>query len=186
MPTMLACSSADRRTLSKRTTHISPSATTDGHRALWYRGQQSGDRLGRSYLTQQQSRKQPITGPSRRLDIELELGCFIAKSNEMGQSVAVGDAKEHVFGYVLLNDWSARDIQAWEYVPLGPFNGKNFGTTISPWVVLADALEPFRSAGIENATPLQDYLKEDRTDNVFDIQLEVDLTSEFAAHDRPR
>ncbi|KAH8885455.1 Fumarylacetoacetase [Thozetella sp. PMI_491] len=121
--------------------------------------------------------KQPITGPSRRLDIELELGCFIAKPNDMGEAVSVAQAEEHIFGYVLLNDWSARDIQAWEYVPLGPFNGKNFGSTISPWVVLPDALEPFRAAGIENTTPLQDYLKEPRSDNVYDIQLEVDLTT---------
>ncbi|KAK4168470.1 hypothetical protein QBC43DRAFT_254255 [Cladorrhinum sp. PSN259] len=121
--------------------------------------------------------KQPVTEPSRKLDIELELGCFIAKSNEMGEAVSVKDAEEHIFGYVLLNDWSARDIQTWEYVPLGPFNGKNFGSTISPWVVLADALEPFRTKPIENKTDLQGYLKEGREDTVFDIQLEIDLTT---------
>jgi fumarylacetoacetase len=122
---------------------------------------------------------QPVTGPCRRLDIELELGCFIAKPNELGESVSVVDAEEHIFGYVLLNDWSARDIQTWEYVPLGPFNGKNFASTISPWVVLADALEPYRALGIPNKTPLQDYLKETNQakGNVFDIQLEIDLTS---------
>ncbi|KAK3381878.1 fumarylacetoacetase [Podospora didyma] len=120
----------------------------------------------------------PTTAASRRLDIELELGCFIAKPNALGTSVNVADAeKEAIFGYVLLNDWSARDIQTWEYVPLGPFNGKNFATTISPWVVLADALEPFRTTGVENKTPLQDYLKEERRENVFDIHLEVDLTT---------
>ncbi|KAH9890261.1 hypothetical protein F4778DRAFT_753140 [Xylariomycetidae sp. FL2044] len=116
--------------------------------------------------------KQPTTAPSRRLDIELELGCFLAKP---GSSIKIKDAEDHIFGYVLLNDWSARDIQTWEYVPLGPFNGKNFATTISPWVVLADALEPFRTKGIENPTPLQDYLREGRDDTVFDIGLEVDL-----------
>ncbi|KAK0615633.1 hypothetical protein B0T17DRAFT_348963 [Bombardia bombarda] len=121
--------------------------------------------------------KQPTTGPSRRLDIELELGCFLATPNDMGQPISIAEAEEHIFGYVLLNDWSARDIQTWEYVPLGPFNGKNFASTISPWVVLADALEPFRTAGIENQTPLQDYLKQSRPDNVFDIQLSVDLTT---------
>ncbi|OTB01884.1 hypothetical protein M426DRAFT_63270 [Hypoxylon sp. CI-4A] len=119
--------------------------------------------------------KQPITGPSRRLDIELELGCFISTPNELGSSIKVTEAEDHIFGFVLLNDWSARDIQTWEYVPLGPFNGKNFATTISPWVVLADALEPFRTKGIDNWTPLQDYLNEGKEENVFDIELQVDL-----------
>ena len=121
--------------------------------------------------------KQPITDSSRRLDIELELGCFISRPNGLGKSVSIEEAEDHIFGYVLMNDWSARDIQSWEYVPLGPFNGKNFATTISPWVVLADALEPFRTAGIENKTPLQEYLREKRKDNILDIRLEVDLTS---------
>ncbi len=121
--------------------------------------------------------KQPVTGPSRRLDFELELGCFIARPSQMGESVSIDKAEEYIFGYVLLNDWSARDIQAWEYVPLGPFNSKNFATTISPWVVLADALESFRVPGIENVTTLQPYLQEGREDKVFDIQMEVDLTS---------
>ncbi|KAL2187156.1 Fumarylacetoacetase [Thermothelomyces heterothallicus CBS 203.75] len=121
--------------------------------------------------------KRPVTAPSRKLDIELELGCFIARGNHMGDAIPVGDAEEHIFGYVLLNDWSARDVQTWEYVPLGPFNGKNFATTISPWVVLADALEPFRTRGIENSTELQDYLKEPREERVFDVRLEVDLTT---------
>jgi fumarylacetoacetase len=121
--------------------------------------------------------KQPTTAPCRRLDLELELGCFICRPNELGEGVKVDDAEDHIFGYVLLNDWSARDVQAWEYVPLGPFNSKNFASTISPWVVLADALEPFRSTGIENKTELQSYLKEGRTDSVYDIRLEVDITS---------
>jgi len=133
--------------------------------------------VGQFLLDPKADPKQTTVGPSRKLDVELEFGCFIAKPNDMGEPISVQDAEEHIFGYVLLNDWSARDIQAWEYVPLGPFNGKNFGSTVSPWVVLADALEPFRSAGIENKTPLQDYLKENKKENVFDIQLEVDLTS---------
>ncbi|KAK4099467.1 Fumarylacetoacetase [Parathielavia hyrcaniae] len=120
----------------------------------------------------------PVTAPSRKLDMELELGCFLGGAgNEMGTAVPVDGADEHIFGYVLLNDWSARDVQTWEYVPLGPFNGKNFATTVSPWVVPADALEPFRARGIENATELQGYLREEREDNVFDIRLEVDLTT---------
>ncbi|KAK3401834.1 fumarylacetoacetase [Sordaria brevicollis] len=133
--------------------------------------------VGQILLDPKAEPKQPTVASSRRLDIELELGCFITKSNALGQPVSIGEAEEHVFGYVLLNDWSARDIQTWEYVPLGPFNGKNFATTISPWVVLADALEPFRVKGIENSTPVQEYLKEKKEETVYDIQLEVDLTT---------
>ncbi|KAK7995084.1 hypothetical protein PG990_013857 [Apiospora arundinis] len=121
--------------------------------------------------------KQPTTAPCRRLDFELELGCFISKSNEQGTPVGIDEAEHHIFGYVLLNDWSARDIQSWEYVPLGPFNSKNFASTISPWVVLADALEPFRTKGIENKTPVQDYMKEKKAETAIDINLEVDITT---------
>lgn len=125
--------------------------------------------------------KQPIVAPSRRLDIELELGCLIATGNEMGTSIDVNEAEEHVFGYVLVNDWSARDIQNWEYVPLGPFNGKNFATTISPWVVTPDALEPFRSRGIEvdGRPEIQEYLRHENKENVLDVDCEIDLTSQY-------
>lgn len=127
--------------------------------------------------------KQPTVRPSQKLDIELELGCFVARGNEMGTPIDVNKADDHIFGYVLLNDWSARDIQNWEYVPLGPFNGKNFASTISPWVITPDALEPFRSKGIEleGRPELQGYLKEARPENVFDVQCEIDLTSKFLA-----
>jgi fumarylacetoacetase len=121
--------------------------------------------------------KVPTFAPCRRLDIELELGCFLCKGNTLGEPIRIKDAEEHVFGYVLMNDWSARDIQTWEYVPLGPFNAKNFGTSISAWVVLADALQPFRAPKLENKTEILPYLKEDRDDTVFDIKLEVDLTT---------
>lgn len=121
--------------------------------------------------------KRPTTAPCRRLDFELELGCFISKSNEQGTPVRIEEAEDHIFGYVLLNDWSARDIQSWEYVPLGPFNSKNFASTISPWVVLTDALEPFRTKGIDNETPVQDYMKESKAETAIDINLEVDITS---------
>lgn len=127
--------------------------------------------------------KQPAVLPSRRLDIELELGCFVARGNDMGTSIDVSSAEEdHIFGYVLVNDWSARDIQNWEYVPLGPFNGKNFATTISPWVVTPDALESFKTEGIavEGRPEVQDYLREERKENVFDIKCEIDLTSELS------
>lgn len=123
--------------------------------------------------------KQPAVKPTQKLDMELELGCFIARGNDMGTPVGVNRAEEHIFGYVLLNDWSARDIQNWEYVPLGPFNGKNFATTISPWVIMPEALEPFRSRGIdlEGRPALQDYLSGETADSFFDIKCEIDLTS---------
>lgn len=121
--------------------------------------------------------KQPDTRPSQKLDFEVELGCFISRPNEMGEPIDIEDAEEHIFGYVLLNDWSARDIQSWEYVPLGPFNGKNFATSISPWVVLHDALKPFMTAGEPNDTELQPYLREKSKNSVFDINLEADLRS---------
>ncbi|MEO8546897.1 MAG: fumarylacetoacetase [Sphingomicrobium sp.] len=86
----------------------------------------------------------PEYGPSRRLDYELELGLWIGRGNELGQPIPIAEADEHIAGYCLLNDWSARDLQAWEYQPLGPFLAKNFLTSVSPWVVTADALAPFR------------------------------------------
>lgn len=95
----------------------------------------------------------------------------------MGEPIPIGEAEQYLFGVVLMNDWSARDIQAWEYVPLGPFGAKNFGTTIGAWVVLADALEPFLVKGLENETELLPYLREGRKENVYDVRLEVDLTS---------
>ena len=122
--------------------------------------------------------KDPVFTPCKRLDIELEFAAFVCKENQLGSPIPVDKAKEYIFGYVLMNDWSARDIQTWEYVPLGPFTAKNFGTTISPWVVLADALEPFATTGIPNETSLQAYLRETKKDNVFDVSLEVTLKSE--------
>ncbi|KAH8890095.1 Fumarylacetoacetase [Thozetella sp. PMI_491] len=119
----------------------------------------------------------PVFRPCARLDIELEMGMFVCKGNELGQPISVDEAEEYIFGYVLMNDWSARDIQQWEYVPLGPFNAKNFGTTISAWVVLADALEPFKTQGLQNEVELQEYLQESKKDNILDINLEVSLTT---------
>lgn len=121
--------------------------------------------------------KVPSFEASRRLDIELELGLFVSRNNELGEPIPISKAEEYIFGYVLMNDWSARDVQMWEYVPLGPFNAKNFGTTISAWVVLADALEPFRTKGLANPVELQSYLKQDRKDCALDINLEVHLKS---------
>lgn len=121
--------------------------------------------------------KVPTFTPCKRLDIELELGMFVTKPNNLGEQINVNSASTHIFGYVLMNDWSARDIQMWEYVPLGPFNAKNFATTISPWVVLASALEPFGVKGLENQTQLQNYLQENNPKNGLDINLTVDITS---------
>lgn len=120
-------------------------------------------------------KKVPSFSPCRKLDIELELGAFVCKANNMGEPISIGEAEESLFGVVLMNDWSARDIQAWEYVPLGPFNAKNFGTTISAWVVLAETLEPFLAKGLENDSELLPYLREKKTKNVYDIKLQVDL-----------
>jgi fumarylacetoacetase len=86
----------------------------------------------------------PEFGPTKRLDYEMEIGAFIASGNELGEPIRIGEAEDHLFGLCIVNDWSARDIQTWEYQPLGPFLAKNFATTISPWVVTMEALEPFR------------------------------------------
>ena len=125
---------------------------------------------------------EPVFGPCARLDYELELGIWIGQGNEMGEPIAISEAAEHIAGFCLLNDWSARDIQAWEYQPLGPFLSKSFITTISPWVVTAEALEPFRKA--QPARPEGDpqplpYLldKRDQAAGAFDIELEVLLTT---------
>jgi fumarylacetoacetase len=125
-------------------------------------------------------KKEPIFSPCKKLDIELELGAFVCGSNPQGQPISIDKAEENLFGVVLMNDWSARDIQAWEYVPLGPFNAKNFGTTISTWVVLTDALEPFKAKGLQNEVEVLPYLKEKDEKTVYDINLEVDVKSMFS------
>jgi fumarylacetoacetase len=114
----------------------------------------------------------PTFGPSRSLDFELELGMLIGKGNTLGQPIPTSKAAEHVFGMVLVNDWSARDIQKWEYQPLGPFLAKNFATSISPWVVTLDALEPFRIAGPKQDPEPLPYLR-CVGDHSYDIHLEV-------------
>ena len=114
---------------------------------------------------------------SRRLDLELELGAVIGAGSTMGARVSVDQAEEMIFGYVLLNDWSARDIQAWEYQPLGPFQAKAFATTISPWVVTQAALEPFRSQGAPRVNALLPYLHESRP-GLYDINLSWTLNGE--------
>ncbi|WP_112322065.1 fumarylacetoacetase [Oceanibium sediminis] len=122
----------------------------------------------------------PRLGASAKLDMELELGAIVGTGNPMGQPLGTAQAYDNIFGYVLLNDWSARDIQVWEYQPLGPFQSKAFGTSISPWIVTRDALEPYRAPTPERVKPLLPYLEEE-TPNNFDIRLEVDLAPQGQA-----
>lgn len=119
----------------------------------------------------------PVFGPTKRLDFELEMGFFVGIPNEMGKPIAIKDAYKHIFGMVLVNDWSGRDIQVWEYRPLGPFLSKNFATSISPWVVTMEALEPFRTEGDEQDPKPLPYLNLEGK-NAYDIQLQVSIKSE--------
>ena len=121
----------------------------------------------------------PIFSPSLKLDFELEVAFITCKDTELGSSVSVAEADTCIFGFVLFNDWSARDIQQWEYVPLGPFLGKNFGSTISPWIVTMDALEPFRVEGPKQFPEVLSYLKT-AGEKSFDIKLEVSIKPENA------
>ena len=119
----------------------------------------------------------PIFGPTAELDFELEVGFFVGPGNRRGEAIPVQEAAEHIFGLVLVNDWSARDIQRWEYRPLGPFLSKSFATSISPWVIPLAALEPFRCPGPKQEPAPLPYLWEDG-DRAFDIHLEATLSSE--------
>ena len=118
--------------------------------------------------------ERPNFGPTRKLDFELETAFIVGEGNPLGEPISVAEAERHIFGLVLMNDWSARDIQQWEYVPLGPFNSKTFGTSISPWIVTLDALEPFRVAGPAQDPPPLPYLMHSG-DHAFDIHLELSL-----------
>jgi fumarylacetoacetase len=127
----------------------------------------------------------PRFGPTERLDIELELGFVTGPGNGLGSSIPADAFREHVFGFVLVNDWSARDIQRWEYVPLGPFLGKSFATSISPWIVPLEALEPYRAAArAQDPEPLP-YLRTDE-DWALDIDLEVELNGTVVARTNAR
>ncbi|ENN74556.1 hypothetical protein HUJ04_004690 [Dendroctonus ponderosae] len=117
----------------------------------------------------------PVFGPCKLMDFELEMAFFVGGSNELGKPIKVQNAHEHIFGFVIMNDWSARAIQKWEYVPLGPFTAKNLGTTISPWVVTTLALEPFIVENYQQDPEPFAYLKHSDNFN-FDINLQVDLT----------
>lgn len=117
--------------------------------------------------------EKPVWGASGRMDFELEVGTFIGnKGNKLGHPIKVEEAENYIFGITLMNDWSARDIQGWEYVPLGPFTAKNVGTVISPWIVTLEALEPFRVSNPEPKIPFLDYLKDPKYGS-YDIDLQV-------------
>jgi fumarylacetoacetase len=132
---------------------------------------------------------EPTFGPSRRLDYELEVGVFIGSGNRLGHSIPLAVAEERMFGLCLVNDWSARDLQSWEYQPLGPFLAKNFATTVSPWVVTMDALAPFRAPAFTRANgdprPLP-YLDSpaNEAEGGIDVQLEVWIRSERMRQER--
>jgi fumarylacetoacetase len=121
---------------------------------------------------------QPVFGPSRLVDFELETAFITTDANVMGENIPVDKAEEYIFGMVLLNDWSARDIQKWEYVPLGPFLAKNFASSISPWIVTMDALEPFRCASPKQEDPKPLPYLQQSGHNAFDINLQVAITPE--------
>ncbi|ABD86462.1 fumarylacetoacetase [Rhodopseudomonas palustris] len=122
----------------------------------------------------------PRFAPSRRLDFELEIGVVIGQRSALGERLSEAQAEAMIFGFVLLNDWSARDIQQWEYVPLGPFQGKAFATSISPWIVTREALQPFRVQGPAQQPAPLDYLAQ-RGPNNYDLALEVDLRTAATA-----
>ena len=145
--------------------------------------QHCGERDGDSQAhgqTMADGAEAPTFGPCRLLDYELEIGCFLGGSNPLGARISIDDAPNHIFGLCLVNDWSARDVQKWEYQPLGPFNAKNFATTISPWIVLADALEPFMTAAPARADEdpeVLEYLKAS-SDGAVDMQVEAYVSSQ--------
>ncbi|MDX1476491.1 MAG: fumarylacetoacetase [Saprospiraceae bacterium] len=141
----------------------------------------SGTPVKRPYgQTMPEGATSPQYGPSRLLDFELEMGFIIGKPNQLGTQITTAEAEEHIFGLVLFNDWSARDIQKWEYVPLGPFLGKSFASTISPWIVMLEALDPFRVAGPVQTPGVLPYLQYEGKKN-YDINLEVAIQTPTGA-----
>lgn len=156
------------------------------HIPIAYNGRASTVVVGGTPIVRPQGQLKPPTadapsfGPCRRLDFELEIGVVVGGASRMGARLDAQQAGDMIFGFVLLNDWSARDIQQWEYVPLGPFQAKAFGTSISPWVVTREALEPFRVAGpVQDPKPLP-HLQQSGANN-YDLDLAVDLRAAGAA-----
>jgi len=139
----------------------------------------SGTPIRRPYgQTLPAGKTQPVFGPSQLLDMELETAFITTAANNLGEPIPIDEAEDYIFGMVLFNDWSARDIQKWEYVPLGPFLGKNFASTISPWIITMDALEPFRcESPKQEITPLP-YLQHTHKNNSFDVKLTASVETE--------
>jgi len=156
------------------------------HIPIGYNGRASSVVVSGTDLHRPLGQKKPPTdempnfGPSARVDIELEMGAVIGTGTNLGQPITTKQADQMIFGYVLLNDWSSRDIQAWEYQPLGPFQGKAFGTSISPWVITKEALEPFRCEVPEREKELLPYLSESKP-GLYDIKLEVTMQPQGAS-----
>ncbi len=158
------------------------------HLPIGYHGRASSLVVSGTPVQRPSGQRKPLTasvpefGPSRALDYELEIGCFVGEGNALGVPIALEEAERHLFGFCLLNDWSARDIQAWEYQPLGPFLGKSFATSVSPWVVPLEALAPYRVAAARRAEgdpELLPYLTStrDAEAGAFDLTLEVRIVS---------
>ena len=153
------------------------------HLPIAYHGRASsvildgGDIVRPKGQTKPPNADKPSFGDSKRMDFELEMGLFIGTGNSLGERISVEEAEEHIFGMALVNDWSARDIQAWEYQPLGPFLAKNLATTISPWIITLEALEPFRCSGPKQDPEPLEYLRNEK-DSTFDINLEIHLKTE--------
>lgn len=153
------------------------------HIPIGYHGRSSSVIVSNTPIRRPRGQIKPLTaavpsfGPCAKLDFELEIGSFIGLGNALGTPIPIDQTEEHIFGIVLMNDWSARDIQAWEYVPLGPFNAKNFATTISPWIVPLEALEPFRTEAPKQDPEPFPYLKPTKP-GAYDINLEVLLTTQ--------
>jgi fumarylacetoacetase len=154
-----------------------------------YHGRSSSVRVSGTPVKRPEGQRKPVDqtapdyGPSRNMDFELELGMYIGTPTDLGETVPIAEAAEHIFGFCLLNDWSARDVQAWEYQPLGPFLGKNFATTVSPWMVTQEALAPFRIPAFTrpqgDPEPLPHLADaEDRARGGFDVTLEAYLVTE--------
>ena len=127
--------------------------------------------------------KKPVYGPCRLLDFELEMAFVIGKESELGNPISTEEAEDYIFGLTLFNDWSARDIQKWEYVPLGPFLGKNFASTVSPWIITMDDLEPFRVKGPRQSPKVLPYLEYEGDKN-YNVNLEVIIQPEGSEEQR--
>lgn len=154
------------------------------HMPIGYHGRSSsivvsGTKIRRPYgQTLPNGETQPVFGPTKALDMELETAFITTDVNNFGEPISIDEAHDYIFGMVLLNDWSARDIQKWEYVPLGPFLGKSFASSMSPWIITMDALEPFKCDGPKQDIALLPYLQQKTAENSYDIKLQAAIETE--------